>query len=143
MRGCLRSLVLVPMLLPLACGDGGPKFVRVSGRITMDNLPLAGAKIGFQPMASEGGIATPGPGSIGETDDDGNYSLKVIGQSREGAVIGTHRIEINKFDRPIDSSDDRGRRNLVPARYNLKTILTFPVPPEGTTEANFSLTGNP
>jgi hypothetical protein len=136
------SFWLVLFLVSVAgCGDRGPDVAHVSGRVTMDNLPLRGAKVTFQPIAQEGALA-PGPGSWAETDDDGRYTLKVVGKNREGAVVGMHRVEISLLEQsqPVKDEDHSRTRNRVPARYNFQSDLQREVPPGGTRELDFELT---
>ncbi len=128
------------LALPLAFGcGGGSKTAPVSGRVTLDNKPLRKAKVNFQPIAREGDN-NPGGGSYAETDADGRFTLKTVFGEQDGAVAGTHRVEISAFDREVDPANDRDRtRNLVPPEYNRDTTLRFEVPRGGTREANFDL----
>ena len=137
MRSSLRLGLAVLLLAAVGCGASGPKIVPVSGRVMMDNKPLAKARVTFQPIG-KGGNLYPGPGSYGETDADGNYSLKTVGDDKPGAVVGEHRVEISlPGARPADNDDRTPMRNGVPPRYNVKSELRFTVPDGGTSEANF------
>jgi hypothetical protein len=125
----------------LGVGCGGPRVVPVSGVVTLDGHPLAHASVSFQPISPGKGV-NPGPGSLGETDDNGAFTLRVVGVDRNGAYVGRHRVEIAKYTRDrVDPASDRGppSRNLVPPKYNLQTTLTYEVPPGGTDRANFDL----
>jgi hypothetical protein len=128
------------LVLPLAFGCGGKTGpVPVSGRVTLDNKPLRKAKVNFQPIGREGDN-NPGGGSFAETDAEGHFTLKTVFGEQDGAVVGTHRVEISAFDREVDPANDRDRRrNLVPPEYNSGTKLRFEVPSGGTREANFDL----
>ena len=47
-------LVLPTLFLATAgCGRGGPELGRVTGTVTLDGTPLAGARIEFQPQAQD------------------------------------------------------------------------------------------
>jgi hypothetical protein len=136
------SFWLALLLVSVAgCGDKKPDIAHVSGRVTLDNEPLVGAKVTFQPIAQEGVIA-PGPGSWAETDADGRYTLQVVGDNREGAVVGMHRVEISLLEQsqPVKDDDRSRTRNRVPARYNFQSDLQREVPPAGTRELDFELT---
>lgn len=127
----------------LVAGCGGPSVAPVSGTVTLDGKPLANAAVHFQPKATDNNL-NPGPGSDAMTDDNGNYTLKVVTTGQEGAIVGKHRVEIAKFarTREIDPNSDRQAalpRNLVPAKYNDKTELECVVPAGGTKTANFDL----
>ena len=136
----MRSLFLLPLLLPLAAGCGGPyKTARVSGRVTLNDKPLANAAVLFQPVATQGNNE-PGPGSTGVTDADGRYTLTLIGKKGKGAIIGKHKVRITKMAQESDPSDDRPPPFQQPsARRNRETQLEFDVPAGGTDAANFSL----
>jgi len=128
---CLTWLLLLPVLL-LGCGKSGPKVVPVSGRVTMDQKPLANADVTFSPT-EPGPNNSPGLESSGRTDDQGRYSLKVIQDKRDGAVVGPHKVRISQIERGETIV------NRVPKSYNQDTKLTFTVPAEGSTAANFDL----
>ena len=132
------------VVLPLGGGCAGGGAVPVSGRVTLDGQPLAGAHVSFQPLASGGSAgASAGSGSYGITGADGTYTLRLADGDRPGAVVGQHRVEINIRN---DSDDDTDRHSRpppqskrLPARYNLQSDLTFEVPPGGKSDANFDL----
>jgi len=136
----MRPLFLLPLLLPLAAGCGGPyKTASVSGRVTLNGKPLANAAVLFQPVATQGDNE-PGPGSTGVTDADGHYTLTLIGKKGKGAIIGKHKVRITKMAQESDPSDDRPPPFQQPsARRNRETQLEFDVPAGGTDAANFSL----
>jgi len=125
-----------------AVGCGGGKTASVSGRVTLDGKPLAGATVNFLPDSKE---KEPGPGSSAKTDANGNFTLQLQNGKGDGAVIGKHKVAITAFegdDQPPSSSpkDQFFRKSLVPDRYNGdKTELWFEVPAGGTSEANFEL----
>ncbi len=132
---------LVALVVLGFSGCGGPPVAPVKGRITLDGNPLPHASVSFQPV-STGKNVNPGPGSLGTTDADGNYTLRVAGQNLEGAYVGKHRVEIAAYLKdPDDPQRDRREkvRNLVPARYNTQTTLTFEVLPGRVNEADFAL----
>ena len=134
-----RTFVFLTAFVGLGCG--GPRVAPVSGVVTLDGKPLAHASVSFQPISPAKGV-NPGAGSQGETDDNGAFTLRVVGEGRDGAYVGRHRVEIAKYTRDrVDPASDRGppSRNLVPPKYNLQTTLTYEVPPGGTDRANFDL----
>jgi hypothetical protein len=133
----------------LVLGCGSQKVASVSGRVTLNNQPLADATVSFQPIAPAGKMIA-GPGSTGKTDADGRYTLTLMsGQS--GAVVGQHQVTITALNPKIGDADERetGPRrggpelaDKVPARYGPgeKNELKFDVPPGGTNKADFTLT---
>jgi hypothetical protein len=136
-----RLLLGFALLLGLGCGSG--KFAPISGTVTMNGKPLAGATVMFSPIAKEGTIDA-GPGSGGKTNEKGEYTLTSV-KGHNGALVGKHRVSISLMNQGTgeSESDDRRRpgqlRNQVPVRYNGKTELTYEVPAGGTDKADFAL----
>jgi len=133
-----RFALVAAAALVLGCG-GGDKIVPVSGTVKLDGKPLANAMVSFQPTSTannpKGGI-----GSYGSTDADGNYSLKTADTDKSGAIVGTHRVQINlKVESDDRPAFNRPPPKLLPKKYNLNTELEFKVPPGGTSVANFDL----
>jgi hypothetical protein len=137
----MTRILILPLLVlaPAGCGKGY-KLATVSGRITIDKHPLAGAEVSFFPV--DGGKDSPY--ASGKTDEQGNYKLEAfVGSSTsEGAVVGENRVTImganarsGKRPRGMAHTPDE-----VPAKYNSQSTLSFTILPEGTSEANFDLT---
>jgi hypothetical protein len=120
-------------------GGGGFKVAPVSGVVTLNGVPLANAMVRFQPDAT----GNPGPPSIGETDDQGNFIL-TFSDGQEGAVVGPHKVYIStrKMQANAENSDIETEiaPELVPANYRTAPP-TFDVPKGGTTSAKFELAG--
>lgn len=131
--GFMASLILV-----VGCGSGS-RAVPVSGVVTLDGKPLSNAHVAFQPEATKGSM-TSGAGSYGITDASGMYTLRMIDNDQSGAVIGTHRVEIN-LRQEGDDRDPKLRPppKTLPAKYNRQTELQFKVEPGGSSAANFDL----
>ena len=102
--------------------------VPVSGRVRIDGLPLAGATITFTP------IALPGPASVGVTDKDGKYTLKVVGTEVLGAAVGKYRVSIST------AATADGRQERVPAKYNSNSYLFYEIYAPRTANADIDLT---
>src|SRR5262245_18422913 len=92
-----RWLILCSLLGALGCSGEGYKVAPVSGRVTLDGKPLAGAHVHFAPVATKGKI-DPGPTSQGKTDADGRYTLSLDTSCRPGAVVGHHKVYIITVD---------------------------------------------
>ena len=136
---------LLALLVFLAgCGSGG-QFAPVSGRVTLNGKPLAGATVSFQPIAPEGS-RDAAPGSTGKTNENGEYTL-VGSNGQTGAWVGKHRVVITLVSAEVGESDARPPRGgwpmkeKIPAKYNDSSKETFTVPSGGTTSADFALTG--
>src|SRR4051812_19172027 len=70
-------------------------LVPVSGRVTLDDKPLAGAVVTFQPRAGGDAAKSPTSGSVGRTDQDGRYNLRLIAPDQPGAAVGEHTVTIS------------------------------------------------
>lgn len=139
-RSQLFSIVTFVFCLTAAgCGGDGFSVVPVSGVVTLDGKPLAGARIGFEPRATEG--LNAGPGSYGETDGQGRFELVTL-HGRKGAVAASHRVTISTYRAEQDRETGAMRtvsEERVPQRYSEREPLEFTVPKEGTAAANFEL----
>lgn len=87
-----RVALFVAACLLAACigcsGAAGPQTGRVSGRITLNGKPLAGANVNFDLKEGKSPrVAT------GVTDSDGRYTLSTFGKD-DGAVLGKHVVWI-------------------------------------------------
>jgi hypothetical protein len=136
--GRRSASLLLGLGLFVGCTGGGGKFAPVSGSVRLNGKPLAGASVGFEPVVAD--KATYGPGSHALTDAEGRYTLKVTAENITGALVGKHTVRISLGDAPKD--DPTGvhlTRELLPARYNSRSELSFEVPSGGSDAANFDL----
>jgi hypothetical protein len=106
----VRAHLLVGFAAVLVLGCGSNSFAPVSGRITLDNKPLAGATVLFVPMAEKGSIQA-GIGSVGTTDENGAYTLKTT-KGQTGAQTGKHRVSITKRKPGPEQNPDDDHRTL-------------------------------
>jgi predicted small lipoprotein YifL len=128
------------------CGNSGPRYVPVSGVVTLDGKPFGDGVVVFHPKSTS---TNPNPGrtSAGETDSKGHFVLKTD-DLKNGAVLGTHVVRIStrgpvmQFD-PATGSPDTApanvKRDLIPAEWNTMSEKEFEVPPKGTDKANFDI----
>ncbi len=130
----MRFHLLLVGLLLFAAGCGNSRIVPVSGRVTLDNKPVSNATVVFQPLSDE---KDPGPGSVGKTDPDGKFTLRLQVGEGKGALVGPHAVRITSYEGddsiPSSGSDMPFRKRLINSK------LDFEVPAGGTTEANFDL----
>jgi hypothetical protein len=130
-------LLLLPLTCCLSAGCGSTKIAPVSGRIMLNDKPLAKASVTFAPIG--GKDKEPGPSSAAITDADGRYTLKLIGQEGNGAVVGKHKVMV-ALQEEVDTSDDAPiKLKQLPLKYNGQTTLEFDVPAGGTEAADFDL----
>jgi hypothetical protein len=110
--------------LALACLAGcsrsdRPPLGRVAGTVTLDGVPLPAALVVFTPSG-------PGRSAIATTDTAGRYELAFL-RDIAGANVGSHTVRITT------ATDDRGGKEILPARYHRKTELTATVEPGDNT----------
>jgi hypothetical protein len=114
-NGLAAGLVFVSLL---SCGRRDPPQADVSGRVTLNGRPLAGAKVVFEPLYGSGLTAS------GITDSLGRYRLEAEGgqaRIRTGPYrvrIGTFWIQPNEPGVPVASPE------IVPAGYNVNSVQT-------------------
>jgi hypothetical protein len=112
-----RRLVLIPFLLLAAVGCGSGKYGSVTGKVTLDGQPLAGATVQFQPVQ-------PGSPSFAVTDSSGNYEL-IFSRDIEGAEVGEHVVSITTAQSADPDADPPQAEvpEKVPEKYNVKSEL--------------------
>lgn len=136
-------------MVVMLAGCGGRSdlsLAPVSGKVTMDDKPLAGALVRFEPT---GGSPKQGwSDASGITDAEGKYNL-LTGDLSIGAVVGPNRVSITMAPQAegVDASTEgqvpakkKTRPDTpIPAIYNTDSTLTMTVPPGGKSDANFDL----
>lgn len=85
-------LVLCTSLVAVVGCGGKFKLAPVSGTVTLDGKPLSDATVSFTPAAA----GADSPASSGKTDSAGKYSLKLVADESNGAVLGKHQVTISK-----------------------------------------------
>src|SRR5688572_29811168 len=102
------------VLLISGCGSGGsdaPELGAVSGTVTLNGQPLAGATVTFQPEQ--------GRASSGVTDASGRYQLQYTADT-SGAKVGKHAVTITTGGTAAaEGGSDRSEQ--LPARYNVES----------------------
>jgi hypothetical protein len=126
----LALLVVAALAVLPGCGSGQnlPEMGEVTGTITYDGNPLAGASVGFEPQG--GG----GPSSC-TTDASGKYELMYT-RDVKGAVVGKHVVRIEK----MADAENMDQEIQIPARYNMESELTADVKAGKNENVDFKLT---
>ena len=75
------------------CGGSGPKLYKVSGKVTLDGVPVAGAGVHFEPTTESG--AAGAQGADGITGADGVYNLTTF-TTNDGAIPGDYKVSVKK-----------------------------------------------
>ncbi len=87
----VRMLGLLLLAVAVGCGnDGRPPLAPVSGIVTLDNEPIAGAAVMFMPQAG-------GRPAQGVTDAAGKFRLTTF-EDNDGALVGNHQVTITKLE---------------------------------------------
>lgn len=85
--------------------------VAVRGRVLLDDVPLAGARVTFIPIAPiDSSLADITPMSYGVTDAEGKYTLQQA-DGTDGVTKGQHTVMISK---PISERDQNRDGGLEP-----------------------------
>lgn len=134
----LKTFLPIAALLVAAMGCGaqqdGFDYQPVTGKVTMDGEPLAGATVAFIPQSS---ALESGRPSTGMTDESGMFTLTSMG-GHDGAVVGDHVVSIST--KVIDmNTQELLSQETIPRKYNDRSELRFTVPASGTNAANFEL----
>jgi hypothetical protein len=110
--------------------------VPVSGRVTLNGKPLAGAVVTFQPHGARDSTQPATTGSVGRTDEQGRFSLQLVAPEQAGAAVGEHVVTISTATGGSDEKPATGRP--LPREW-IDGSRKFKVPPGGTAEANFDI----
>lgn len=142
------------LLLGVGCGTDLP-LAPVSGTVTFEGQPLAGASITTQPIGVDSN--SPGSGSFGQTDDQGRFELELVKPAVKGAIIGEHRVIITPS---VDEKSEKGPQRSADGDYEYWTddphaqratvgnkwptsfadgSLRLVVPPEGAADVHLDL----
>ena len=98
----LQMLFVLGLLAPLyglGCGaadDGRPTRYPVSGTVTMNGQPVAGATLNF--LSSDGSRS-----AVGQTDAQGRYELTTFSPG-DGALPGDYGVAIMKYELTTDAA---------------------------------------
>jgi len=127
------SILLATALLAAGCAKSGDTLVPVSGHVTVDGKPAAGAAVVFHPADGNPNGTHP----VGQVDADGNFQLTTI-RSGDGAAPGEYRVTLTWYVSPpgkrVVEGEESPVRNLIPDKYARAdwTPLTATVRSDGT-----------
>ncbi|MBR4833545.1 MAG: carboxypeptidase regulatory-like domain-containing protein [Thermoguttaceae bacterium] len=125
------GLALLGLLIAVpACGGGAIKTEGVSGVVTLDGEPLAGASVKFVPLDGVGSE------SVGTTNEKGEYKLQtLLGAADAGTTPGKYGVCFECFEEvetgnTIMNADDEEvpeteAVNILPKRYALPDTSGF------------------
>jgi hypothetical protein len=119
------------------CTNVPAGIVPVSGQVTLDGQPLAGAAVTFQPMSDRGEGSPKAVGSTGRTNADGRFTLTLIDPPVPGAVAGRHRVTVTTATTAADDAA-RPTGERVPKSWR-DGSQSIEVPPQGTAAAQIDI----
>lgn len=132
----LAFVIALPSALSVpGCGNlAGPEIAEVTGRVTVDGVPLEGVVLQFEPDES---AVAPGkkslPIAFGTTDADGRYRAFRTGNRLFGAAVGLNHVRITVPE---------GSSAKVHPRYMGDSVFWHEVGP-GDTVIDLELTADP
>jgi|KBSSwiStaDraftv2_1062776.scaffolds.fasta_scaffold1411791_1 hypothetical protein len=138
----LRILLLASLGLGGCAADEyrALNLVDVSGTVTLDGKPLAGAKVSF--------FGEDKRDAIGVTDANGRYTL-MYDSKKAGATQGPKVVRITQADVNVEganpdppTSGEGAVKEPIPARYNRNSELKADVTPSSKT-FDFPLKSSP
>ena len=126
----MRARVLGLLLLVSGCGSAGanslPELIPVTGFVTLDDKPIAGVTVMFNPLQG-----TKGTGAYGVTDADGRYKL-LHRSEHEGCQAGEYGVTFSKITEPDEASLPQdadqiavGTVEQIPAAYTVFDPYAF------------------
>jgi len=148
------SIILCLVLIAacsLGCSSGKLATEAVTGTVTLDDQPLAGANVGF---TSKDGQGHPG---YALTDENGKYVLQtLLGEANAGTTAGEYAVTISKKESPEMKVVEYGSsgnqpmmggsqpRETLPAIYTDPKMTPFSVSVEkGKNVHDFNLKSKP
>jgi hypothetical protein len=140
-------LVMLSAIAPTIGCSKNPRYVPVSGVVTLNGKPYGKAAVSFQPI---GTLENPNPGRGSSAYTDANGRFVLASDDQNGAVVGKHlvRITTRSEEMPTAAEPGRGSPDDAPARrsvdpipieWNWESEKEFDVPPGGTDKANFDI----
>lgn len=97
------------MIMGCAGGPDRPPTYPVKGTVTFGGKPLADAVVCFRPQDAQNGQRP----ANGKTDAEGRYRLTTF-SSDDGAMAGTYRVTLMKFDTLLSEPSSENDGNYVP-----------------------------
>ena len=142
------SLMIAMVLLNSGCGPKVLKTEKVTGKVTLDAKPLAGATVGFNPKSEDGHIG------YAVTDDNGMYVLQTtLGAGGAGTTKGDYSVTVTKTEmiKTGTGKDNEGNpidieqpRDALPRIYANSQQTPFQVTVQaGENTHNFDLKSKP
>ena len=114
------SLLVAVLVICCGCGSKteGPATAAVTGEVTLDGVPVAGADVSFLP-AADGANTVP---AQAVTDDAGKFEvISVFDQgktTKPGMTPGNYSVEVSLLQRaPAGEAFTAAPKNALPEKY--------------------------
>lgn len=118
--GFFRTMPFFACVLLGGCfgeDSDAPELGSVSGTVTLDEKPLEGAMVTFQPENGRPAYAV--------TDSSGYYELRYTADTN-GAMVGKHLVSIGTYRQGDPEAEEpelrETRPERVPTQYNVKAV---------------------
>ena len=109
-RWCPAAVMLSFAIVGCGGGPSRPPTYPATGQVTENGKPVAGVDVAFRPENSAGGQKP----ANGKTDSEGRYTLTTFSFG-DGAMEGTYRVTLSKFDAVSGDIADVDNDAYVPA----------------------------
>jgi hypothetical protein len=98
----VRLIAIAAVSMIVGCGRSGPEVHYVEGVVLLDDEPLAGATVGFNPDGS-------GKPAFGNTDQKGVFKLTTTqgGGRDQGAALGSYVVLVSKWRNRLEGLGPR------------------------------------
>jgi len=114
-------MVLATGAFLVGCGNSGAApTAKVSGKVTVDGMPVSGAVVSFNPVS--GGSSKGGRMANATTGSDGTYKLSSFAKE-DGAMPGDYTVSVIGMGVPMKYNDgslpemkkkvDSGKANVI------------------------------
>ena len=118
----------------VGCPSGKIATEAVTGTVTLDDKPLAGANVGFTPKTE--GQGQPG---YAMTDDNGKYVLQtLLGEANAGTTAGEYAVTVSKKESPEMKVAEYGSSGYQPMSGGSQPTETLPAVYTNPTTTPFS-----
>lgn len=121
-RSAISEVVVLVCLVAACCGCGdaatGPETIAVTGIVSLDGAPVAGADVSFIPLSAGGNVAP----AQAITNDAGEFEVVSVFEqgrvSKNGMLPGEYQVEVRRLDSPVATLGSmQPPKNTLPSRY--------------------------
>ena len=105
----LTAAILLFAVVGCGGGPSRPPTYSVTGQVTENGKPVAGVDVAFRPDDSASGQKP----ANGKTDVEGRYTLTTFSFG-DGAMAGSYRVTLSKFNAVADNAADVDSEDYVP-----------------------------